>query len=254
MKLHWFGASTFSLEIGDFKLLTNPFISTERAVQAAEHAAEPDLMQLDAVLVSCMRAGPSELDAVKRLKNDLRILAPALQAVLFSELGFTCVSGLGWWQVFAPRKGHATLHIQATPAVQPSGENTDLGQNAVNGYLISHTSPDGEWKAYWTGETDWNAGIEEVRQRVGILDLLILNLEENRRSAAFRGNSFSIEAAARMIRLFEPRMVIPIQLTGSPRFADAVAQLKRDLAPSHLAERIAVLAEGQSISVNGAPA
>jgi L-ascorbate metabolism protein UlaG (beta-lactamase superfamily) len=250
MKFQWFGGSTFLLEIGDFKLLSDPFIGGKAAGQVSEPRPVLDVQQVDAVLVSSVRSGPLDAEAARHLKNDLRILAPALQAVLLSELGFTCVSGLGWWQVFAPRKGRASLHIQAAPAMQTPEAEADPEHGKVNGYLITHSGPDGDWRAYWTGETDWHAGLQEVRARAGVLDLLILNLEGDRRGPGVRG-SFSPDEAARVVRMFEPRLVIPVSPGGPAHFGEAVAQLQRSLSPGPLAERIAILREGQSVSLRG---
>jgi L-ascorbate metabolism protein UlaG (beta-lactamase superfamily) len=171
LRLTWVGGPTARIEIGSFRILTDPMLGEgpeafvmrrhpstgEYNVPIARLAPLPavDLDDLDLVIASHLHGDHFDPRAVERLDKGLQVLAPTPNVRQLRDWGFHDVTGLDWRQGLTWHKDGQLLRVLAVPAHHAHDEVANHELGTVNGYLIEHVAGDSVVRVYWTGDTVW---------------------------------------------------------------------------------------------------
>lgn len=252
MRVHWIGGATLFLEVGPFRIVTDPVLGEGAALAPlARLAPLPpfDLVPLDAVLLSHVH--PSHLDpaAVGRLRKDAPVVAPPAHAAFLRARGFTSVVALGWWERTALARGGVSLKLLAVPAWHSADPRASLDLGVVNGYLIEHVRGDERRTVYWTGDTVWFDGLALIAERAPRIDLLVPHVGAV--GAGEPGGRRTLDAAeaARLIALVDPRAVVPVHHHTFSHYVEPIEALRVRLAGGPHADRLHLVREGESVAL-----
>jgi len=192
LRLTWVGGPTARIEIGSFRILTDPMLGEgpeafvmrrhpstgEYNVPIARLAPLPavDLDDLDLVIASHLHGDHFDPRAVERLDKGLQVLAPTPNVRQLRDWGFHDVTGLDWRQGLTWHKDGQLLRVLAVPAHHAHDEVANHELGTVNGYLIEHVAGDSVVRVYWTGDTVWFDELGEVAETLPGVDLLLPHL------------------------------------------------------------------------------
>ncbi len=270
-RVQWIGGATMLLREGPFRILTDPVFGTGPAAfvmrghpstgaeyaEIARLAPLPplDLEGLDLLLLSHLHSDHFDAVAAGRLDKGLLAVAPSAQAETLRQRGFTSVRGLDWWQEMTLERDGERLRVLAVPARHSADDavNADLG--VVNGYVIERRAADGQTQTlYWTGDTVWFDGMEEIARRVGRPHLLLPHLGAVGTGGPWGRMTLNAEEARRLVLLFLPEAVIPIHHHTFAHYVEPVSAFAAALRDTPFAARLALLAEGDTwVAQGGVP-
>ncbi|MHB1304304.1 MAG: MBL fold metallo-hydrolase [Acidiphilium sp.] len=245
------GGPTVLIEIGGFRLLTDPTFDEPRRYAlphvTLEKLAGPgipasQLGRIDAVLLSHDQHADN-------LDNAGRALLGEVPAVFTTPAGAARLGGtargLAPWQT-AEMTGTegSRIHITATPARHgPAGIEPLSGD--VVGFLVGLDRPGDA--IYVTGDTVWYDGVAEVarRYRPGLV-ILFAGSAKTRGSFHLTMNSNdAIETA----HAFPDAKIVAVHTDGWAHFTESREELERAFATLGLADRLTPLRPGSAVEL-----
>lgn len=257
IKLTYLDTAMMLLEIGPFRLLTDPVL--DPAGTAYEegpihlHKTSPaattpaQLGAIDAVLLShdqhddnLDRAGRALLSTVPR------IFTTPLAA---SRLGPNAEGLEAWSTATLSAPDGAQLTITALPA-QHGPDGTQELTGPVTGFLLSSPLLGDTNPIYISGDTVPFPGLEQIAERCAPVGLAILHL--GRVQIAPAGDltfSLSAEEAITLAQSLQARQVVPIHCEGWRHFTQNQSAAAEIFAQSPIANRILWLRPGQPHSI-----
>jgi N-acyl-phosphatidylethanolamine-hydrolysing phospholipase D len=192
MHLLWVGGPTARIELGSFRILTDPMLGEgpeafimrrhpstgELGVPIARLASLPalDLDDLDMVIASHLHADHFDARAVERLNKAVEVIAPTVHLPQLRDWGFGQLVGLEWQQERTWHKNGERLRVFALPAHHAHDEQADHELGVVNGYLIEYQAAGSTFALYWTGDTVWFDALAETAANLPAVDLLLPHL------------------------------------------------------------------------------
>lgn len=264
-RFRWIGGPTFQLDLGRFKLLTDPMFSSgpeafvmhghpstgeERAfIARAGEMPALDVGALDWVVVSHLHSDHFDREAVSRLPKDVPVLAPAVQASKLEAWGFGSVRGMEWWESVQLPAGSESIEITALPARHSADEAANEMLGIVNGYAVRHRGAGDDFLVYWTGDTVWFEGVPEIRRRLGDVQLVVPHIGAVGRDGPWGRMTMDAAEARRLMDLFAPARIIPIHHHTFSHYVEPVDALVRLVAATPLAARLHVLREGEQVKL-----
>lgn len=268
-RFRWIGGPTFELRLGGVTILSDPMFGDgpnafvmsghpstgeERATIARAAPLPPiDVAAYDVIVVSHLHSDHFDREAVARLPKGLPVLLPAAQAEKARGWGFTDVRGLEWWASERIEAGDGAIEITALPARHSADDAVNAELGVVNGYLIHHRAPDSSYRAYWTGDTVWFDGIEEIHRRIAPVQLVVPHLGAVGEGGPWGRMTLDAREAGRLLRTFAGARMIPIHHHTFSHYVEPVSALRDPLARDGLADSLDVLDEGDELAL-GAPA
>ncbi len=224
MEFQWIGGPTFILEIGNFRVISDPMFSqgpaafhmpglpsTGLPADVARLAPLPELEleDLDCIVVSHLHTDHFDREAIQQLPKSTQVIAPSYQVRRVETWGFQKVNGLQWWQHYRLAKGEEKLLITAVPAHHSNNLKIDQDLGTVNGYVFQYNDSEVH-KVYWTGDTVWFDEVAAIRDFTGKLDLLLPHMGAVGAGGPKGRMTLDAVEAARLVELFDPKVVIPI--------------------------------------------
>ncbi|MDA8049481.1 MAG: MBL fold metallo-hydrolase [Rhodospirillales bacterium] len=240
------GGPTVLIEIGGFRLLTDPTFDPPGRYEArgvvlkktrGPGMAPAELGRIDAVLLShdqhfdnLDRAGRAFLDGVGR--------------TFTTEAGAArlggAARGLAPWETATLASGHARLFVTATPARHgPPGIEPMSGD--VVGFVLGLEQPGDA--IYVTGDSVWYEGVAEVARRFRPR-LVILFAGAAKPRGPFRmtmDNNDAIEA----VQAFPAARIVAVHNDGWAHFTESQADLVQAFTTLGLASRVGTLEAGR---------
>jgi len=263
MRLMWAGGPTTRIELGSFRILTDPTLGEgpeafvmrrhpttgELNVPIARLAPLPEvrLDDLDLVIASHLHADHFDATAVERLGSSLPVLAPTANLPLLRDWGFGQVTGLDWGQDVTWHKDGQHLRVAAVPAhhAHDSAASHELG--VVNGYLIEHHTADSAFRIYWTGDTVWFDELHDVTGAMPRVDLLLPHLGGVGKAGGPWGLiSLDGVEGSRVTTAVNPETVIPIHHSTFDFYAEPIEEYARHLKASGYTGQLVILREGET--------
>lgn len=239
-RLTLIGGPTALLEIGPFRLLTDPVLdppgghyrffpgmSSRKLTGPALEAG--DLGRIDAVLLSHEHHADN-------LDTAGRELLPHAGRVLTTETGAKRLGGnaegFAPWATTTLERDGQTLTLTATPARHGPPLSEPL-TGPVVGFVIEGDAlrgPDGAGTIYWTGDTVMYRGVEEVGRRFDV-DVALINLGRVRFPLTGPARyTMGASAAVRAAAALRPRLLVPLHFEGWAHFAEDEATARDGLA------------------------
>ncbi|PRY03129.1 L-ascorbate metabolism protein UlaG (beta-lactamase superfamily) [Pontibacter ummariensis] len=256
----WLGGPTFILDIGNFRLLSDPVFaegpfafmmnghpsSGKDNVPIARATPLPsmDFSDLDLLLLSHLHSDHFDEVARDRLPKDLLLIAPVDQVDSPKLKNFTNRRPLGWWEVTLLEKQGETLRIISLPASHSHDPATNNDLGVVNGYALQYTSDQFTYTVYWTGDTVWFEGIREIKERLGKIDLLVPHLGAVGKGGPWGLMTLDSEEAAKVVDTVQPVTVIPVHHHTFSHYTEPISFLEERL--QHSPTDLRVLQEGES--------
>jgi L-ascorbate metabolism protein UlaG (beta-lactamase superfamily) len=257
MQLTHIGGPTLLLEVGGWRLLTDPTFDppgkryffgwgTMSRKLAGPAVTPEDLGPLDAVLLTHDHHADN-LDPAGRalLPGVPRVLTTTAGA---SRLGGQAV-GLGPWQsTVLEAPGRPTIRVTGTPARHgPPGSRPIVGQ--VTGFLLEHEEQ--EHGAVWvSGDTVLYDGLREVAERfdVGTAVLHLGGVTFPWLSGRLR-YTMTAERAIALCDLLEPQTVVPVHYEGWRHFTQRPEVARSAFAQSRYRDRVQWLEPGTATEI-----
>jgi len=185
--LTWYGHAAFRIDVGEMKLLVDPFLKNNPV-----SAVKPDQVEADFILISHGH-GDHVGDAVEIAeRTEATVISNAEIASWFQEQGIPTHAqhiGGGFHHPFGYLKLTLALHGSKLPNGSDGGNPT--------GFLL--TTPEGE-KIYFAGDTGLFGDMRLIGEE-GI-DLAVLPIGDN--------YTMGPDDALRAVKLLKPKHVIPI--------------------------------------------
>ncbi len=269
-RFRWIGGPTFELTLGRFRLLSDPVFGSgaaaffmnghpstgEERAAIARAGALPDVRVegLDLVLVSHLHSDHFDPVARELLPHSTPVVAPSPQTGRIRQWGFGSVRGLGWGDAWSAERSGERLEIVAVPARHAADDATNEMLGVVNGYVITHLTDAGRYSLYWTGDTVWFDGLEEIRRTTGDHDLLIPHVGAVGRGGPWGRMTLDAVEGARLMRLFRGARTIPVHHHTFSHYVEPVEALVAELEGTPCAARLKVLAEGESAALEASVA
>ena len=265
MRLLWVGGPTTRIELGSFRILTDPMFGEgpesfvmrrhpstgELGVPIPRLAPLPpvDVDDLDIVIASHLHADHFDPAAVERLDKGVELLAPTANLPQLREWGFDRLAGMQWGEEQTWHKDGERLRVKALPAHHAHDDESDHDLGVVNGYLIEHrVTDDGPaFRIYWTGDTVWFDALADTANDLPPVDLLLPHLGGVGKDGGPWG-MISLDAVegTRVAELIDPDTVIPIHHSTFPFYVEPIDELVRHIAAGPYRGRLLVLREGES--------
>lgn len=252
IKLTYFDTAMMLLEIGPFRLLTDPVLDPagtayeDGPVQLYKSSAATSPAQLgpiDAVLLShdqhddnLDRAGRAFLSTVPRV-----LTTPTAAA----RLGANAEGLEAWATTTLSAPGGTTLTVTALPAQHGPDGTQDL-TGPVTGFLLASPLVGDSNPIYISGDTVPFPGLDQIAKRYAPIGLAILHI--GRVQIAAVGDitlSLSAEEAIAFAQSLQARQVIPIHCEGWRHFTQNQSAAAEVFSQSHIANRVLWLSPGQ---------
>ncbi|HEY0973240.1 MAG TPA: MBL fold metallo-hydrolase [Solimonas sp.] len=177
--LSWIGHSTFLVQWGGKRLLTDPvfgrraspvgFAGPERLTRAAMKVSE--LPPVDFALISHNHYDHLDDGTVRRLAKrfpQITFVVPLGLKAWFAQRGITRVVELDWWDSAEV----CGLRVHAVPAQHFSGRSTsDRNRTLWCGFIVE--DPQGK-KLYFAGDTGYSQDFPDIGARFAPVDLALL--------------------------------------------------------------------------------
>lgn len=247
-------AATTLLEIGPFRLLTDPaldppggrysFLPGMSSTKTAGPAIPPEsLGRLDAVLLSHDHHADN-LDAAGRavLPSAGRVLTTRPAA---RRLGGNAIGLADWESTEVVGAGGSRLRVTATPARHGPPLSLPIAGKVI-GFLVDV----GGASLYVSGDTVWFSGVATVARRGGV-SIALLHMG-GVRFPITGGIRYTFDAmgAIRAARALEARTIVPIHFDGWSHFREGRAEAKRAFEAAGLADRVRWPVPGEPLDLD----
>lgn len=263
--LQWIGGPTFVLQLGSFKILTDPMLgpvsdtgfmikkhpSTGQMNAAIKRLVPPapfDTSGIDLLLISHLHADHFDGAAKSFLQKQLPAITPASNRDMLVQWGFRNTRGLPWADTAQLVKGADTLRIIAVKARHAAEEplNSELGE--VNGYVLEYRSGRARYRIYWSGDTVWFDDLQSLLQ-YGRIDLFIPHMGAVGADGHIGRRGLNTDETLQIIRLLQPARIIPVHHTTFTHYVEPVAVLYNAVRKTSFRKKIVAVREGTVISL-----
>jgi L-ascorbate metabolism protein UlaG (beta-lactamase superfamily) len=236
--IRWLGGATMELRLGSFRVLTDPVLASEPAL---------DLDGLDALLLSHVREAHFDAAARARVPRTLWGLAPAEHVPQLERWGFDVIEGTIAGEEHHIERGGEILRLCVLPTRQSDdvAERASLG--AANGYLIEHETVRRTLRIAWTGGAVWFDALPVAITARGLVDVLVPHL-----GGADHDATTTMDAAevARLIAAVAPTVVMPVRHRAGSHHAGAIDALVARLADGPHHDALRYVEEGDVVRLD----
>lgn len=242
----WVGHATTLIEVGGFRLITDPIL-TNRVAHLRRRVEPVAIPPLDAVLISHLHMDHLHLRSLKSVAAGTRMVCPVGAADLMSSLEAAEVLEVLAGEVVTLRPEGVTPAITATVVLadhsNQRGPHSRLVAEPV-GYVIRC----GERSVYFAGDTD----LFDDMAHLGPIDVALIPIWGWGPTLGER--HLNPRSAARAAQMINPRQVLPIHwgtyspirpLPGAPAWLEnPLAEFERELEAVGMADRLVALRPG----------
>lgn len=238
MKFTWIGAATFLLEIGSFRILTDPVFGDEIATPAGRFSRnvplpDVDVSGVDLVCYSSVRPDHFEPAACGRVGVASPVLAPVGAGDVIEAAGCTDVGELACWESHEINHNGELLDVIATPA-------------DGNGYFFRHQAGEKVTTVYWTGDAMWSNDIRELQQKHGYANLLVQHLGAETAEPSGPLRSPDAKEAMQFVYRMQPNALVPVHHHTFSHYQQSIDAFKTLIERTIYDKRLRLLSEGES--------
>jgi L-ascorbate metabolism protein UlaG (beta-lactamase superfamily) len=242
LRLTYIGGPTALLELGPYRLLTDPTFDPA----GGEYPSGPVTLRK----LSGPALNPGEMGSfhhillshdhhADNLDRAGRSLLANAESVLTTEegagrLGGNSIGLKPWQSIDLPAREGRVLRVTATPARHgPRG----LERGAVVGFVLFFADAP-EQAVYFSGDTVWYEGVAEVAHRFPV-SAAILNLGAARVPEVGPYHlTLTAEEAVEAAREFADAVIVPLHFEGWAHFSEGREQVEKSFAAAGMAHRL----------------
>ncbi|PWV46477.1 MBL fold metallo-hydrolase [Chitinophaga sp. S165] len=258
--MQWIGGPTYVLQLGSFKILTDPMLSPkgDSAFIIKQHPttgqmnapitrliapASFSLANIDLLLISHPHADHVDKQAIEKLDKDQHLVGPEENYSVFKNWGFKDINGLKWGDSTIMKKGTEVLKIIAVKTVHAANEPLHTALGNGNGYIIEYSAGDNYYRIYWTGDTVW---FEEMNNYTsyGKIDLLIPDMGAVGSDGNLGRRGLNSEDCLHLANVLQPTSIIPVHHSTFSMYVEPVSVLKRTFSSAGFGDRLHILKTG----------
>ncbi|MBV1894766.1 MAG: MBL fold metallo-hydrolase [Ilumatobacteraceae bacterium] len=249
MELTWLGHATALIDVGDYRIITDPLL-TKRVAHLRRRRSVPtslgaDVADVDLVLLSHLHLDHFHLPSLRLLRPNARILAPRGSLALLRKAGLHNVTELE----VGDRVGCGPVTIEVVPAAHKHGRgpHTRVAARPV-GYVVDSD----DQRCYFAGDTDLFDGMADLRE----IDIAMLPIWGWGPTIG-EGHLDPLRAVA-AAELIRPKLVVPIHWgTYAPEdgrrrlptwFEDPALQFASAMVQADDHQRLRLLEPGEQIT------
>lgn len=238
----WIGGPTYVLQLGSFKILTDPMLSAKNdsAFIIKKHPStgesnaiikryfEPvffNTSNIDLLLISHTHPDHFDEKAKETLSKEIKIISPITSKPILLQWGFNNIKELQWNDTLMIKKGNEYLRIIAVKALHAEDEplNTELGK--VNGYFIEYWDEKTMYRIYWTGDTVWFDEINDYK-KYSKINLFIPNMGAVGSNGSLGRRGLNADDCIKIIEVLNPKLIIPVHHSTFSHYVEPIAVLK----------------------------
>lgn len=264
--LNWIGGPTTVIELGSFKILTDPMFSKKgkKAFLISKHPStgeeniyiernsEPNLEttnNIDVLLISHLHADHFDKEAREKIDKKTISIVPQSNFEIMKQWGFNQLKSMVWGDTIIEHKGNEKLQIIAVEAMHAGNENLNHDLGIVNGYIIEYIVDNNiEYRIYWSGDTVWFDEIVQLK-KFGRIDLFIPNMGAVGADGAIGRRGMNSEDCYRIVKTIEPKIVIPIHHSTFSHYIEPISELKHEFEINKDQARLKILEENEQIDL-----
>ena len=240
MLFTWIGGATFLLELGAFRILSDPVFSSSVEGASGEMAArlspvaDIELPAIDLLVLSCDRRDHFDPDALDRVPDISSVIFPEKYAESFSAIKASNRQSLGWFEQARIEKAGEVLNVTAVPA-----------GISDNGYFFEHVVGEKKFTAYWTADARWTNEVRDLQRKHGYANLLIQHLgaEEGADGTVISPDG---KDAMQFVYRMQPNAVVAIHHNTFSHYAETIEPFRDLIARTIYDSRLRVISEGES--------
>ena len=252
------GTATLILEIGPFRLVTDPALDpagqdyafgygthSRKLLDPVPSQSELAEMGIDAVLVSHDQHADNLDEPGRKLLDRAEVTITTRKGA--RRLGGNAVGLDPWESHTLTHASGARLKITATPARHgPAGTRALVGP--VIGMLLEWNHREGA--VYISGDTVDYRGLDEVGEKATV-DVAFLHLGGVQFPKNFGRMQFTMNAedALSAIERINPRLVVPVHYDGWNHFRQPPDEMRGALETSAIADRVRIMPRGRCVQL-----
>lgn len=183
------------------------------------------------------------------LPKDRPLVVAAAGADAMRAAGFTDVRPLDWGESVTLEAHGTKLVVHAVAAHHAHDGALDQQLGRGNGYVLEWTDARGTYRVYWTGDAVLSDEMSTLTASYGPVDLLLPHLGGVGGDGGRGLRTMNAEELLRLVRLVDPRLVIPIHHTTFEHYREPIAALEERSKEAGDAGRVLVLREGESATL-----
>lgn len=259
--LQWIGGPTMVLQLGSFRILTDPMLSpkSDSAFIIPSHPttgeknapirrliapADFDKTTINLLLVSHPHADHFDKEARNGLSKTLHTIGPKAGQAQITGWGFSDFVGLDWKDSTVIRKGAETLTIIAVEARHAAADPLKSMLGKVNGYIIGYRKGSHVYRVYWTGDTVWFDGMSDLAS-YGKIDLLVPDMGAVGSDGKIGRRGLNAQDCLHIARVVHPAAIIPIHHSTFSMYVEPIAVLKETMDSTEFKSRLHILGTGE---------
>ena len=246
-ELTWAGHATVLLDIGGFRILTDPTLTRRVAhLRRRRPLPAPDIGDVDLVLLSHAHMDHLHLPSLRRVRPTARHVAPEGTAPLLRAAGRSGITEV----VVGDRVEIGPVTIEVVPAAHPPGRGP---HSRIVARPVGYVVDTGTRRYYFAGDTDLFDGMRALRD----VDVALLPIWGWGPTIG-NGHLDPTRAAAASV-LIRPGLVVPMhwgtyapedgRRRVPPWFHDPIARFDRELAAVGESDRLQVVEPGGTLTL-----
>ncbi len=260
--MQWIGGPTYVLQLGSFKILTDPMLSPkgDSAFIIKQHPgtgqmnapitrliapAAFDMTHIDLLLISHPHADHVDKQAIDKLDKALHLVAPEVNHAVYQGWGFTDINGLNWGDSTVMTKGNESLKILAVKADHAANEPLHTALGKGNGYIIEYRAGRELYRIYWTGDTVWFPEMTGYTM-YGKIDLLIPDMGAVGSDGDLGRRGLNWTDCLRLANVVDPAKIIPVHHSTFSMYVEPIEVLKLTLSSTKFSNRLHILKTGET--------
>ncbi|KAA2240053.1 hypothetical protein F0L74_28180 [Chitinophaga agrisoli] len=260
--MQWIGGPTYVLQLGSFKILTDPMLSPkgDSAFIIKQHPgtgqmnapitrliapAHFDMSKIDLLLISHPHADHIDKQAIEKLNKGIHLVGPEVNHDTFKNWGFTDINGLNWDDSTMMQKGNERLKIIAVKAVHAANEPLRTALGKGNGYIIEYRNGQELYRIYWTGDTVWFNEMDGYT-RYGKIDLLIPDMAAVGSDGNIGRRGMNWVDCLHMANVVNPGKIIPVHHSTFSMYVEPISVMKLTFADTRFGKSLRVLKTGET--------
>lgn len=260
--LEFIGTATSLLRLGPFTVLTDPnflhqgqraylgkgLFSKRRTEPSLQPAELPDL---DAIVLSHLHGDHFDRIARRELDRSLPIFTTPAASDRLHDWGFAESTAMRPWDVQHLQAGDARLRITSVP-----GEHTPRFAKGllppVMGSVIELEQPvAASLRIYVTGDTLYRPWLQEVVERCGPIDAMVIHLGGTRALGLLV--TMDAEQGGDLVELIRPALTVPVHYDDYTVFRSPLADFETAWRRRDLPGMLRTVGRGETVSLRPDP-